>query len=66
MEDNRAALERRYRRWPGWTLAGALDAVAGEHPERPFVLTDERTWTYAELAEWSRRLARGLVAAGVK
>jgi fatty-acyl-CoA synthase len=66
MQEHRAALERRYPHWPGWTLSGALDAVAAEHPERPFVLTDERTWTYAELAEWSRRLARGLVAAGVK
>jgi fatty-acyl-CoA synthase len=66
MEDRRAALEARYPRWPGWTLASALDAVAAEHPDRPFVLTDEGTWSYDELAAWSRRLARGLVAKGVK
>jgi fatty-acyl-CoA synthase len=42
-----------------------LDAVAAEHPDRPFVITDDATCTYAQLADWSRRLARGLVARGV-
>src|SRR5918911_1748424 len=65
VESRRAALERRYPRWPSWTLASALDAVAAEHPERPCVLAEDRSCTYAELAEWSSRLARGLVAEGV-
>src|ERR1700759_5399789 len=64
VESRRDALERRFPRWPAWTLAGALDAVATEHPDRELVVTDERSWTYEEMAAWSARLARGLVAAG--
>jgi fatty-acyl-CoA synthase len=64
--ERRAALERRHGRWRPRTLAGALDAVAAERPDRPYVLTDERVWTYAELAEWARRIARALVARGVR
>jgi fatty-acyl-CoA synthase len=65
VEARRAELERRFPTWPAWTLASALDAVAAEHPDREYVVTDERTLTYGELAEWSKRLARGLVAEGV-
>ena len=32
---------------------------------RPLVIADQRVWTYRELAEWSRRLASGLTAAGI-
>src|ERR1700760_4244069 len=65
VEARRAELERRFPTWPGWTLASALDAVAAEHPDREYIVTDDRTLTYGELAEWSKRLARGLVAEGV-
>jgi fatty-acyl-CoA synthase len=64
--ERRAALERRHGPWIPRTLDAMLDAVAAEHPDRPFVITDDATYTYAELAEWSRRLARGLVARGVQ
>ena len=65
VDERRAALERRHGPWERRTLDGMLDAVVAEHPDRPFVLTDEATCTYAEIAEWSHRLARGLVARGV-
>jgi fatty-acyl-CoA synthase len=61
----RAALEARHPAWVPRTLHAALDAVAAEHPDRHAVLTDDRAVPYAELAEWSTRIARGLVAAGV-
>src|SRR3954468_20820233 len=61
----RAALEARHPAWVPHTLHGRLDAVAAEHPDRPAVITDERTVSYAELAAWSQRLARGLIAEGV-
>jgi long-subunit acyl-CoA synthetase (AMP-forming) len=66
VEARRAALEERYPSWPGWTLAQALDAAAAAHPDRPYVIAEDRTCTYAELAEWSRALARGLAAEGVR
>ena len=61
----RAALEDRHRPWQPRTLAAMLDSVARQYPDRPFVITDQGTLSYAELAQWSARLARGLVAAGV-
>jgi fatty-acyl-CoA synthase len=65
VDERRAALEEQHPQWPGWTLAGALDAAATRHPQRPAVIGEHRTWTYRELAERSAALARGLVAAGV-
>ena len=35
-----------------------LDAAARDYPARPFVITDERVWTYAEMREWSRAARR--------
>src|ERR1700760_1619569 len=65
VQARRTALEARYPEWPGWTLAQALDAAAAEHPDRPYVIAEDRACTYGELAEWSRALARGLAAEGV-
>jgi fatty-acyl-CoA synthase len=43
-----------------------LDAVAAEHGDRAFVLSDARTHTYADVVEASVRLADGLAALGVR
>ncbi len=48
------------------TLHERLDDCAREYGDRPFVITDDRTVGYAETADWSRRLADGLVALGVQ
>ncbi len=61
-----AALERRFLRWEARTLDQSLDAVASEFPDRPYVITDARTWTYREMQAWSERLAAGLVQQGVR
>lgn len=65
IDERRDALERHHGPWTERTVHAMLDAVAAEHPERPFVLTDSGSFTYAEIAGWSRRLARGLVARGI-
>ncbi len=65
VEARRSALEARFPQWPGWTLGQALDAAAAAHPDRPYVIAEDRQCTYGELAEWSRSLARGLAAEGV-
>jgi fatty-acyl-CoA synthase len=62
----RAALERRHPEWVARTLHDAFERVAAEHGDRPFVIAVDGDLTYAELEEWSRRIARGLVAAGVE
>lgn len=64
-EQRRADLERRWERWTPRTTAQLLDHVAQAHPDRPMILTDERTYTYAEVAALSSRLAAGLHAIGV-
>lgn len=60
-----AALDARYPVWTPRTLDRMLDTAAAEFPDRSFVITDARAWTYAEMADRSRRLAAGLVAMGV-
>jgi fatty-acyl-CoA synthase len=66
VQDRQEALAARYPDWPRRRLDEQLDAAAAEFPDRPYVVTDERTWTYREMQEWSVRVARGLVAAGVR
>lgn len=59
------ALEKRFPVWPSRRLDEMLDAAAEEFPDRPYVITDSRTWTYREIQEWSRRFARGLADIGI-
>lgn len=61
-----AALEQRHPRWIPRTLYGALAAVSAAFPERPFVMTDDRTWTYREMVAWVDRIAAGLGRLGVR
>jgi fatty-acyl-CoA synthase len=62
----RAALESRHPAWVPQTLHATLERIAGEHGDRPFVIAVDGELTYAELDAWSRRIARGLVDAGVE
>ena len=64
--ERQAELERRHPQWIPRRLDEQLDATAAEFPDRPYVVTDDRTWTYAELRDWSVRIAAGLVEAGVR
>ncbi|HVE24434.1 MAG TPA: AMP-binding protein [Sporichthya sp.] len=64
-QDRRQALEERWKVWQPRTIPQLIDTVAAEHPDRPYVLTDERTYTYADIAAWSIRLAAGLAAQGI-
>jgi fatty-acyl-CoA synthase len=46
-------------------LHGAFDEAVAAYPDRPFIITDARSWTYAEVAKWSRRIAAGLAQRGI-
>jgi fatty-acyl-CoA synthase len=61
----RAALEARYPAWEPVTLSEFLHRTAREYGDRPFVITDERTLSYAEADAWATELADGLAALGV-
>lgn len=58
--ERRAAIDARHPVWIPRTLAGALDAACAEFADRPFVVTEDGTWTYAQIRDWSARLAGGL------
>ncbi len=62
----RSELEARHRPWRPQTLPGFLGEVAAQFPDRPFVIGEEETLSYADLAARSARLARGLIARGVQ
>ncbi|HEX3750941.1 MAG TPA: AMP-binding protein [Streptosporangiaceae bacterium] len=52
--------------WVPMALASRFDAMAAAHPDRPYVITDARRYSYRDLQEWSRQLARGLYGIGVR
>jgi fatty-acyl-CoA synthase len=62
----RQDLDDRHRPWRPLTLTRLLDDVAGQFPGRPFVITEQETVSYGDLAHRSVRLARGLIASGVR
>lgn len=61
-----AVLAEHFSPWTPVTLHGVLDAAAATFADRPFVITDDRNWTYSQLAAWSHRIAAGLAAIGVR
>lgn len=63
---SREALEARIGTWQRRTLAETFDAAAREFPDRPYVITEQGTLTYAQVQEQSERIAAGLIALGVE
>ena len=66
IDSRRTALASRFRSWEPVTLDQFLRRSAAEFGGRPFVITDDRTISYAEADAWADRLADGLAAAGVR
>ncbi len=66
IETRRQDLRERFAGWVPRTLHERLDDCAGQYRDRPFVITDDRTVSYEQTAQWSRRLADGLAAMGVR
>jgi fatty-acyl-CoA synthase len=52
--------------WVPMALAGRFDSLAATYAERPYVITDTSSWSYREMRDWSRSLARGLHEIGVR
>ncbi|SNR82617.1 fatty-acyl-CoA synthase [Haloechinothrix alba] len=66
IEQRRERLRERFDEWTPRTLDAWLEHCAAQYPQRPFVITDERTLTYEEVTRWAARLADGLAALGVR
>ncbi len=64
--ERRAALAARYPAWEPTTIDARLSRAAATWPDRPYVLTDDASMTYAEVAARAERLARGLRSLGVR
>jgi fatty-acyl-CoA synthase len=65
ISERQAALSQRYRPWQAMPLDVLLARVATDFPERAYVITDARTWTYRAMESWVAALAGGLSEAGV-
>ena len=65
-QERRSRLEARYPAWEVLTISGRLDRAVKMWADRPLIITDARAWTYAEVQNWSRRIASGLIAQGLK
>lgn len=64
--DRQRTLESLHAPWRPRSLDQLLEYIAAQFPDRDFVITDERSWSYREMSAWAQRLAVGLAAAGVK
>lgn len=62
----RRALETRFPDWPRRTVSAHFDVMCAQYAQRPLVLTAQASITYAQLAEQSRLLARGLLDLGIR
>ncbi len=62
----REILADQYPVWETLTIAAALDRAVKLYPDRPLILTDDRVFSYTQVKHESRRLASGLIAAGLE
>jgi fatty-acyl-CoA synthase len=62
----RKHIEQRFPLWEVLTISEALDRAVISYADRPLIITNVREWSYAEVQNWSRRIASGLIANGLK
>ena len=63
--ERRARFDARHPVWQRQTLDSAFLNAAAEFANRPFVITDAVSWTYADVAAQSEAIAKGLRASGI-
>ncbi len=61
----RKDLEAITGKWEPMTIAQALDRACTRYADRPFCLTDEKSWSYGEIRDAADRLAARFLADGI-
>lgn len=64
--DRQEQLKALFPQWQPLALHELLDLTTQRYPNRPWVVTDDKTWTYEELQAWSEQIAAGLIECGVQ
>jgi fatty-acyl-CoA synthase len=59
-------LKALFPQWTPMALHELLDLTAQRYPQRDWVVTDDKAWTYKDLMVWSEQIASGLFACGVQ
>lgn len=65
-QNRRKLIEARYPTWEVMTISERLDRAVELWADQPLIITDARTWSYGEVQAWSRQIASGLIAHGLK
>jgi len=65
VKDRQAELALLYPIWEPRTLDQALTHAAKQWPDNEFIVSEQRSYTYKEIDDWSARLAGGLIAKGI-
>ena len=66
VQERRDVIARRHPRWDEMTLDAYLDRAAADFGDRPLLLTDEVTLSYADVVEQSHRIAAGFAALDIR
>ncbi len=64
--ERRAALAATVPVWTPRPLHALFDDAAARFPDRPMFTNEQGAWSHAAMRDWSLRLARGIVATGVR
>ncbi len=60
VQERQISLAARFTPWAPIALHEILDVAAEHYGTAPYIITEQRTWTYAEVQDWSRQIATGL------
>ena len=64
--ERRVELDQRFPVWMPCTLSSHLDRMAETFGDRPLMINEQGSFSYADIATWSRRIAAGLIEWGVQ
>jgi fatty-acyl-CoA synthase len=66
IDERRAKLLADFPVWRRWTIGNFFDEVAGKYADRPYILTEDRAYTYGETRRIADALARGYLHMGIR